>query len=131
MNSPMTGMWGGAHVRLDFGERGATLEYGCAHGTIDEQISLNAEGRFDVRGTHETEQGGAITTGISAANEDENNATANTNGAAANAHPVRYVGLIKGDVMTLSVTHRDTKQDFGTFTLKRGAPVRLFKCLQR
>lgn len=134
MNSLATGMWGGAHVRLDLGERGATLEYDCAHGTIDELISLDAEGRFDVRGTHETEQGGAITTGISVANEDENNATAAAaaaTGAAANTQLVRYVGLVKGDVMTLSVIHADTKQDFGTFTLKRGASARLFKCLQR
>jgi hypothetical protein len=123
-----SGTWGGAHIRLDVGERGATLEYDCAHGTIDEKILPDAEGGFDVRGTHEAETGGAIS-GISVANEETNDTT-NTNVTAANAHPARYVGLVKGDVMTLSVTHADTKQSFGNFTLKRRESARLFKCLQ-
>src|SRR6266404_4607647 len=44
------GDWGGRHIRLSVTERGATIEYDCANGTIEEPLLLGRDGRFDVRG---------------------------------------------------------------------------------
>jgi hypothetical protein len=79
-------------------ESGASLEYHCAHGTIDEPISLDENGEFDVIGVHVRERGGPTRLGEI---PDE--------------HPARYKGYIKGNVMTLTVTLTDSGQKVGEF----------------
>ena len=47
-----TGVWGGQHARLEVAAGGATIEYDCGRGTIDEPLVLDAQGRFAARGRH-------------------------------------------------------------------------------
>jgi hypothetical protein len=106
------GTWGGDHIRLDVVPGGATLEYDCAHGTIDEPIVVGAGSRFSAAGTHTFEHGGPIRV-------DE----------PPNRHPARYDGRVVGDTMELTVTVADTHQRLGTFMLFFRDSSRLVKCL--
>lgn len=111
MTAAQTGTWGGEHISLEIDAQGGRLEYDCAHGTIDEKIVTDREGRFDLRGTHVREHGGPV-------RRDET----------VDSHPSRFTGQIKGDTMTLKVTESDTKEVVGTFTLVHGQKPALMKC---
>src|SRR5215475_7449380 len=78
------GLRGGEHISLEVTERGASVEYDCAHGTIDEKIVLDRRGRFNVPGTHVEEHGGPV-------RKDER----------LNHYPVRFSGRISGKKMQL------------------------------
>jgi hypothetical protein len=106
------GTWGGDHIRLDVVPGGATIEYDCAHGTIDEPIVVGDGARFVAAGTHTREHGGPIRV-------DE----------PADRHPARYNGRVVGDTMEITVTITDTGQRLGTFMLFFRHPAHLVKCL--
>jgi hypothetical protein len=105
------GLWGGEGVRLTVTADGATVEYDCAHGRIEQALSLDAHGRFELSGWHVQEHGGAV-------RED----TADRKLAA------RYVGRVRHDQMTLSVELTDSDTTLGPFSLEHGKRVRLVKC---
>jgi hypothetical protein len=111
MENAQTGTWGGEHIRLEVTSQGGQVEYDCAHGTIDQKIITDGQGRFDLSGTHVREHGGPI-------RKDE----------AADSHPAQFKGQIKGNTMTLTVTESDTREIVGTFTLIYGQTPRLMKC---
>jgi hypothetical protein len=106
------GAWGGDHVNLLVVGTGGTLEYDCAHGTIDQPFLVDSSGRFDLAGTHTREHGGPIRVG-----EKENK------------RPARYTGTTDGRTMTLTVTLTGSNERLGTFTLTRGQTARILKCL--
>lgn len=106
------GVWGGQHIRLQVTERGAEIEYDCAHGTIEQSIVLDSEGRFDVKGKHAAQHAGPVRR-----DEEESG-----------GRPARYTGRISGDTMTLTVILTDKSETVGTFTLNRGSQGRVFKC---
>jgi hypothetical protein len=108
----MVGEWGGEHILLSLTLDGGTLEYDCAHGTIEETIVPDRSGNFVVSGIHVREHGGPIS-------EDE----------IPDEHPARYVGWTNGRSMTLSVTLTDSGDSLGTYELRLGEQARLFKCL--
>ena len=118
------GSWGGQGIVLEVTETGATLEYSCANGTVDQKFELDQEGRFDLKGTQQSETGGA--TRATTANESR---PTGLQKPGANRTQVRYTGQVQGQTMTLTVTLSDTGQNLGTFILTRGAPGRLRKCL--
>ena len=105
------GDWGGDHIRLEVTDQGGQVEYDCAHGTIDQRIVLDAQGRFNVSGTHVREHGGPVRKG-----ETENH------------QRVQFSGQIRDNKMTLKVSETDTGESLGTFTLVYGASTRLMKC---
>lgn len=105
------GVWGGEHLRMEVTATGAALEYDCANGTIERPLVLDARGRFLARGTHAPERGGPT--------------PRNGRPAAARA---RYVGVVRRDTMTLTVTLENRKQPIGVFTLTRGTEALLMKC---
>jgi hypothetical protein len=117
-----TGTWGGPHARLDVTASGATVEFDCANGAIDAPFYLNADGRFDARGTL-TEESAGPAHDISAVNEDEPAPTPGGSGGAA-----RYTGQVAGQTMTLTVTLAANGRTLGPFNLTHGATPRLFKC---
>ena len=106
------GMWGGAGIRLDVSADGAIIEYDCAHGTIDQPIVGDRNGRFTVTGTHVREHGGPIRV-------DE----------PPDRHPARYDGQVAGNSMRLSVTLTDGNQTIGSFDATLNGPARVVKCL--
>lgn len=107
--SPLSGHWGGEHVALIFTDSGATLEYDCAHGGIAEPVHP-AGGRFAVNGFHVREHGGPM-----------------REGEIPDTVPARYLGVARGDNLTLRViVGPDT---LGPFELRRGVEARVYKCL--
>jgi len=108
----LTGKWGGKHIGILVSDSSATLEYDCAHGTIDEPIITDDEGKFEVSGIHIFEHGGAIRI-------DE----------ALDEHPALYKGHILGDEMTLILIITDTNTEIDTFSLTRGDDPLIYKCL--
>lgn len=105
------GVWGGQHIRMEVTDDGAQIEYDCARSTIDQPITLDSQRRFAVKGKFTGEHGGPI-------REDE----------VPNVSPVRYAGQVSGDTLTLTVTHDETGESFGTYTLTRGSAGRVMKC---
>jgi len=105
------GLWGGQHISMEVTERRTTIEYDCAHATIDQRIVLDRRGRFDVSGTQVPEHGGPI-------RRDEQPA----------GYSVRFAGQVNGRRMNLSVRNTATKELIGTFTLVQGGEPRLMKC---
>ena len=106
-----TGTWGGQHISLEVTARGVSIEYDCAHATIDRQIALDRNGRFNVSGTQFSERGGPVRRGYESG-----------------GYAVRFAGEVKGKEMTLTVTNTETNESLGTFTLKYGQQPRLMKC---
>jgi len=104
-----TGDWGGQHVRLTVADAGGTIEFDCAHGSLDEPLLLDPSGRFDVKGRLVAE-GGPV-------QKDQPE----------NARPARYHGESDGQQMSLQVT-LEGGEDGGTFSLAKGATARLVKC---
>jgi len=97
---------------METSEGGATIEYDCAHGSIDQPIFVDEAGRFEVKGLHSREHGGPIREGEQAKGE-----------------PVRYVGQTDGDTLSLTVRFVNRDETIGTFTLVRGKPGRIRRCL--
>jgi hypothetical protein len=106
------GAWDGDHLRVDVTSGGGTTEYDCAHGSIDEPLVADRDGRFSASGTHTFEHGGPIRV-------DE----------VPNRHPARYDGRVVGDMLQLTVTVTDTQQLVGSFAVTRAGVPRLAKCL--
>jgi hypothetical protein len=104
------GIWGGEHVRLEVTDTGATIEYDCGSGTIDEPLVLDRSRRFAVGGHHVPGRGGPVR------REEPPPAAA------------RYTGRVTGTTMTLTVTVEGNKDPYGTFTLSHGADVALMTC---
>jgi hypothetical protein len=105
------GVWGGEHISMEVTERGARVEYDCAHATIDQRIALDRRGRFDVSGMQVLEHGGPV-------RQNEKLAS----------YPVRFGGQVSGKTMKLSVRNSGTKELIGTFTLVYGQEAKLRKC---
>ncbi len=103
------GIWGGDHARVEVGEKSASIEYDCAHGVIEGPLVVEANGRFNLRGTHTPERGGPV-------RSDET----------PRSLPATYVGSVSGDKMTLTLKLADTEDE--TFTLEKGKEGNLFKC---
>ena len=110
-NKLATGVWGGQHIRVAVTDSGADIEFDCAHGTIDQPIVLDGKGAFDVEGKFTTERGGPT-------RRDQK----------ANYRLVRYVGQVKEQALTLTITDAGTKETIDSFTLTHGSDGRLMKC---
>ena len=113
-SSPMvlSGVWGGEHVTLTVDDTRSHLEFDCAHGDILSAFKPGADRTFAVSGTFVREHGGPI-------REDEK----------ADVRPAMYTGSVTGQTMQLTIRTTDPDTAIGTFTLTRGAPGRVVKCL--
>ena len=106
-----TGIWGGEHIRVEVTDSGADIEFDCAHGSIDQPIVLDSTGTFDVKGKYTPQHGGPI-------RSDEAN----------NDRVVRYVGMVKDQELTLTISSDNPKETIGTFTLTHGNEGKVMKC---
>jgi len=106
------GAWGGQNITMNVGEKSATIEFGCAHGTIEGPLMTDAKGQFSWKGTFSAEHGGPVRI-------DEQRP----------GKSAIYSGSIKGQSMTLMVKLEGEESPLDTFTLTRGATGRLRKCM--
>ena len=107
-----TGAWGGQGVHIEVTEKSATIEFDCAHGTIDGPLMMDSKGQFNWKGTYSRERGGPVRI-------DET----------AKAQAATYSGGIKAKTMTLILKLASEEKPLQTFTLSQGASGRLRKCL--
>jgi hypothetical protein len=105
------GTWGGQNVQLDVTEGGARLRFSCAYGEIGQPLTLDAEGRFSAKGTFVAE-------GMGPTREDD----------PPKSRAAVYSGAVRDDLMTLTVTVADSKEEGGTFELTQGKPGRIRRC---
>ncbi len=106
------GIWGGEHIGMVVADTGATIEYDCASGSIDEPLRLDASGNFIWHGVHHIGHGGPVRI-----DEPPNN------------HAARYTGHASATKMTMTLTLTDTTYPAQTFTLSRGGTPYVFRCL--
>ena len=107
----LSGQWGGPHISLLLEGGLGTIEYDCASGTIDTVIVPGPDGRFTAAGTHRPGQGGPVRVGQIFA-----------------SHGATYSGRVEKNEMTLSGRVEDGTL-LGPFTLTRGEPGQLLRCL--
>jgi hypothetical protein len=107
----ITGEWGGEHIGVQINEDTAEIDFDCANGKINQRISLDKDGKFDLIGTYTIEHSGPT-------RDDKPPPT----------YSAKYAGIVKDKTMTLTVTLIDTKKDIGTFTLTHGSRSRVMKC---
>jgi hypothetical protein len=105
-----TGAWGGQDIRAQVKDDGADIEFGCASATIDEPIILNSAGGFDVKGKFAARRPGPTRAG-------ENNSVA-----------ARFVGHLRDQELTLTISNLESKESIGTFTLTHGGAARVKRC---
>lgn len=105
------GLWGGAHIGLEVADRGAHLEFDCAHGEIDGKIVLDRKGGFKIAGNYVEERGGPVRAGA-----DESGS------------PVWYVGQLTGNRLKLTIRRRDNNRSLGTYSLRLGQEPMVVKC---
>lgn len=106
------GEWGGDRVGLTVSATGGTLQYGCASGTIDQRIVAGTDGRFAVMGTHTKGHGGPV-----------------FQNEIPDRHPATYAGWTDGETLTLTITLTDTGERLGSYSVSRGQPARITRCL--
>lgn len=105
------GLWGGRNVQLDVTEDGASVRFSCAHGKIEQPLTLDADGRFSAKGTFVAE-------GMGPTHEDN----------PPQSRPAVFKGGVRDGTMTLTVTVADAKDEGGTFELTQGQPGHLRRC---
>jgi hypothetical protein len=105
------GLWGGQNVQLDVTEDGANVRFSCAHGKIEQPLTLDAEGHFSVKGTFVAE-------GMGPTHEDN----------PPKSQPAVFKGVVHNSSMTLTVTVTDAKEEGGSFELTQGQPGRIRRC---
>ena len=104
-----TGAWAGEHIVMQVTGAGATVEFDCAHATIDAPLVLDSGGRFDLAGSF-TPEGGP------------------ERGDQSRTVAARFGGVIRDSTLTLTVVLTENTETIGVFTLRHGAQARLFKC---
>lgn len=104
------GEWGGPHVRLSVRVDGASVEFDCAHGTIDGALKLDEKGRFDAAGRFVPEHGGPV-------RKDETESP----------QKARYAGSTDGATLSFQVVP-EGGEPIGPFTARLRGRARLVKC---
>lgn len=107
------GVWGGTGIQLTVTATGATIEFGCGSGSIDEQLVVDRSGRISAQGTYTFGRGGPIDPGD----------------PPLMAHPAQYTGTIEGTTLRLTVFLPDVSRKVGDFVLVRGRQSSLDRCL--
>lgn len=105
------GSWGGDRISMLVTDKGAQLEFDCAHGVVEEPLILDGSGGFEAKGSYLEESPGPR-------RED----------SPARSKPARYAGRIKESTMTLTITLAENAQTIGTFTLTKDRTPRITKC---
>ena len=103
------GLWGGPHLQLLFEGGIATAAFDCAGGTID--VPVAGEGPFSAAGSYRAGQPGPVRVG-----------------QVFTSQRATYSGSVTKDQMNLTIVLED-QTVLGPFTLTKGAPGQLTRCL--
>jgi hypothetical protein len=95
---------------MSVGEAGAKLEFDCAHGVVEEALTLDDQGRFAAKGRFVREHGGPT-------RKDE----------ADSSLAARYQGSAESSALTLEVV-LPSGDTLGPFRLTLGGRARVVKC---
>jgi len=93
-------------------EKGATLEFDCAHGSIAERVVLDGDGKFSVKGRYVRERPGPVHEGADQSGE-----------------PAVFSGSVVGKTLTLRIKLEGSSEEISAFTLVYGKAGRIVKCL--
>jgi hypothetical protein len=108
-NRVANGQWGGENVRMDVTDSGATLQFSCSNGKIEEPLLISNKS-FEVRGSFSREGPGPTREG------------------GPTPEPAIYRGSVENHTMTLTAKLSKTNEDLGSFTLEFGKPGRVRRC---
>jgi len=106
---PPAGFWGGLHVTLELTAQGATLEFDCATGNINQPILLDSADRFEVNGSYSRQGPGPVRQG----GQSDAEAT--------------YSGTVAGETMNLTVRVKGLSEPLN-FSLTHGREGKIQKC---
>jgi hypothetical protein len=107
------GVWGGNGIKMTVTATGATLEFDCDAGAINEPLLFAHVGTFTASGTYSFGRGGPRQPGDPPTPR----------------HPARYEGNIDGRQMQLSIFLSDLSRNMGAFMLELGRQPALERCL--
>lgn len=107
-----TGGWGGEQIGMTVNKDGASLEFGCASGSIAQPIRTDAKGNFSVEGT--------LTRRLGVMPADP--------ALLPKPQDVTYSGQVKGNTMTLEITSKADGSSLGSYTLAYGQDPHIFYC---
>ena len=107
-----TGVWGGDHIMMTVADTATHVEFDCAHGDVSGALVVDGQGQFNAVGTFVREHGGPI-----------------RQGEVPDSHPATFAGSVSTTTMALTIRLTDTGDLIGAFTLARGTPGRVVKCL--
>jgi hypothetical protein len=110
-NRVAAGNWGGQNAHLEVSEGGAQIRFSCAHGSVEEPLTLDAEGRFNAKGLFVAESMGPTYEG----NPPKSRAAV-------------YSGVVRDKKMTLTVTVTGDKDESGTYELTQGESGHVHRC---
>jgi hypothetical protein len=105
------GDWGAVGITLIVAENGGSLEFDCAHATIDEAIVVASDGTFSVKATYTQEAPGPV-----------------RRGHQVSPRPATMAGTVREDAMTATIFVKNSDLTLGPYTLERGSRGRLRKC---
>ena len=107
-----TGIWGGKGIQITVTASGATIEYDCDAGRIDERLQADASGKFIANGTHAFGRGGPRYEGE----------------PRPKPHVARYEGHVNGKKMDVTISLPDLGRKVGEFSLELGKRALLDRC---
>jgi hypothetical protein len=111
MHPVTSGRWGGQSISFTVEKNLVDIQFDCAQGQIPRQLKADKNGVFRVEGTLTRQSPGPI-----------------RRDAVLQQEPAIYEGKIKGDVMTLKVTLKKTRESAGEFTIEHGRNPTLHRC---
>lgn len=106
----ISGLWGGQGISMEVTDSGATLDFDCASGTINEPIVPDSSGKFSAKGRFARQRPGPTREG-----EDE-------------SQPAIYSGTLDGENLNLTITLAKDSEKVGNFTLAHGKMGRIRRC---
>ena len=107
----VVGTWRSLAAELTVTERGASIQFGCATGTIDAPILLNARGEFSANGTYTQLSGVAPP----------------PNSPPPTPQPTVYSGRVSGNNLSFSGRFQNGTTT-GTITVVRDGPAQVIYC---
>lgn len=105
------GTWGGMGINFEVADEGADIQFDCAHGSINQKMTPDREGKFEAKGIYVREGPGPIRQGRIPAEQ-----------------PVTYTGVTDGKTMTITIRVEGSDEVIATYELTHGRSGRVRKC---